>query len=168
MKDKHNHELQISKQNIIEIYEKQIQFLKEAKEEVEIKKDNLEGSLKEKNYAYDQVLLDYRTLQRRIESDLSELRIQLRLKSEELDRIQNIYEDTLANLKANKHENEMLREKINILKSEYYKCQVDSKDDMTSIKAQLVFIKIYLYKYRKQLKNNQLIMRALSMKQIRL
>ena len=168
MKDKHNHELQISKQNIIEIYEKQIQFLKEAKEEVEIKKDNLEGSLKEKNYAYDQVLLDYRTLQRRIESDLSELRIQLRLKSEELDRIQNIYEDTLANLKANKHENEMLREKINILKSEYYKCQVDSKDDMTSIKAQLVFIQIYLYKYRKQLKNNQLIMRALSMKQIRL
>lgn len=168
MKDKHNHELQISKQNIIEIYEKQIQFLKEAKEEVEIKKDNLEGSLKEKNYAYDQVLLDYRTLQRRIESDLSELRIQLRLKSEELDRIQNIYEDTLANLKANRHENEMLREKINILKSEYYKCQVDSKDDMTSIKAQLVFIIIYIYINRKQLKNNQPITRALSMKQIRL
>jgi progesterone-induced-blocking factor 1 len=33
-----------------------------------------------------------------------------------------MYEDTLANLKATKHENEMLREKINVLKAEYYKC----------------------------------------------
>jgi progesterone-induced-blocking factor 1 len=40
--------------------------LREAKEEVEIKRDNLEGSLKEKSYSYDQLLLDYRTLQRRV------------------------------------------------------------------------------------------------------
>ena len=57
------------------------------------------------------------------------------MKSEELERISNIYEDNLANLKASKHENEMLREKINVIKSEYYKCQVDAKEDMTSIKA---------------------------------
>ncbi len=76
-------------------------------------------------------MIDYRTLQRRIESDMSELRIQLRLKSEELERVQNIYEETLANLKATRHENEMLREKVNVLKSEYYKCQVDCKEEMT-------------------------------------
>jgi len=29
----------------------------------------------------------------------------------------------------------MLREKINVLKSEYYKAQVDAKDEMTTIKA---------------------------------
>ena len=38
-----------------------------------------------------------------------------------MERVDNIYEETLANLKACKHENEMLREKINVLKSEYYK-----------------------------------------------
>ena len=53
---------------------------------------------------------------------MSEQRIQLRLKIEDLERLNNIYEDTLANLKATKHENEMLREKINVLKTEYYKC----------------------------------------------
>jgi progesterone-induced-blocking factor 1 len=122
-------------------------FLREAKEEIEIKRDNAEAQLKEKQYAYDQLLLDYRTLQRRIESDLSELRIQLRLKSEELERVQNIYEDNLANLKATRHENEMLREKINVLKSEYYRSQVDAKEEMTGIKAQLEVAREQLANY---------------------
>lgn len=121
IKEKHQHELESAKQNLIDIYEKQISFLKEAKEEQEIRKENLEGQVKEKQHSYETLLIDYRTLQRRVEGDLSELRISVRLKAEELERIQNIYEETLANLKATKHENEMLREKINVLKSEYYK-----------------------------------------------
>ena len=48
-----------------------------------------------------------------------------------------MYEDKLANLKATKHENEMLREKINVLKAEYYKCQVEAKESMSNINAQL-------------------------------
>lgn len=54
---------------------------------------------------------------------------------EDLERINNIYEDTLANLKATKHENEMLREKINVLKTEYYKCQVEAKESCSVINA---------------------------------
>jgi hypothetical protein len=38
---------------------------------------------------------------------LAELRIQLRIKSEELERISNIYEENNATLKASKLENEM-------------------------------------------------------------
>ena len=41
---------------------------------------------------------------------MSELRN--RLKCEELDRLSNIYEENLANLKATKLENEMIREKL--------------------------------------------------------
>lgn len=141
------HELQMSKQNLIDIYEKQLMFLKEAKEEQEIRRENLEGQLKEKQYAYDQLLLDYRTIQRKIEGDMSELRIQLRMKSEELERIQNIYEDNLSNLKASKHENEMLREKINVIKSEYYKGQVDAKEEMTTTRAQLEVAREQLANY---------------------
>lgn len=54
-----------------------------------------------------------------------------------MERISNMYEDTLANLKATKHENEMLREKISVLKGEYYKCQVEAKEQQSSINAQL-------------------------------
>lgn len=50
-----------------------------------------------------------------METDLSELRIQLRLKSEELERTLNIHEDTLANLKSFKLENEMLRDKVTLI-----------------------------------------------------
>lgn len=41
----------------------------------------------------------------------------------------------------------MLREKINVLRSEYYKIQVDSKDEMTSIRAQLEVAKEQLANY---------------------
>ena len=43
---------------------------------------------------------------------MSELRISHRLKCEDLDRLSNIYEENLANLKATKLENEMIREKV--------------------------------------------------------
>ena len=56
--------------------------------------------------------MENKNIGRRVETDLSELRIQLRLKSEELERTQNIHEDTLANLKSFKLENEMLRDKV--------------------------------------------------------
>ncbi|CAD8069072.1 unnamed protein product [Paramecium sonneborni] len=147
LKDKHHHELEIAKQNLVDIYETQIKFLKDAKEEIQLRKDNLEGQVKEKQTLYDHLLIDYRNLQRKLDGDLSEQRIQLRLKVEELDRVQNIYEDTLANLKATKHENEMLREKINVLKAEYYKCQVEAKEQMSNINAQLQVAKEQLTNY---------------------
>ncbi|CAD8109310.1 unnamed protein product [Paramecium primaurelia] len=147
LKEKHHHELEIAKQNLVDIYETQIKFLKDAKEEIQLRKDNLEGQVKEKSTLYDHLLIDYRNLQRKLDGDLSEQRIQLRLKIEELDRVQNIYEDTLANLKATKHENEMLREKINVLKAEYYKCQVEAKEQMSNINAQLQVAKEQLTNY---------------------
>lgn len=47
---------------------------------------------------------------------MAELRIQIRLKSEELERISNLYEENLTNIKAQRLENEMLREKMNVLR----------------------------------------------------
>lgn len=39
MKEKHHHELEMAKNNLVDIYEKQLRFLKEAVEEKEIKLD---------------------------------------------------------------------------------------------------------------------------------
>jgi progesterone-induced-blocking factor 1 len=37
LKEKHHHELEMSKNNLVDIYEKQLRFLKEALEEKELK-----------------------------------------------------------------------------------------------------------------------------------
>ena len=105
---------------------------------MEMKVDNLTGQVKEKTRSYETLLLENRNISRRVEGDLSELRIQLRIKSEELERISNIYEETLINLKSSKIENEMLREKVNVLKSEYYKVEIENKEEFMNMKSQLV------------------------------
>lgn len=105
---------------------------------MELRVDSLSGQLKEKTRGYEGLLLENRSVSRRVEGDLSELRIQLRIKSEELERITNVYEETLTNLKSSKIENEMLREKVNVLKSEYYKVEIENKEEFMNMKSQLV------------------------------
>lgn len=102
LKEKHHLELQTSKNNLVDIYEKQIRFLKESVDEKDIRLKETETHLREKVRETDQLLVDNRSFQRRMETDLAETRVSLRIKSEELDRINNIYEETLSNLKAHK------------------------------------------------------------------
>jgi len=54
-------------------------------------------------------MIDTRDFQRKFDGDLAETRIQLKIKSEELERVNCIYQETLANLNVHKHENDMLR-----------------------------------------------------------
>lgn len=58
-----------------------------------------------------------------------------------------LYEDQDANLKSYKLENEMLREKVNILKSEYYKLEVNQKDEFIQMRANLAVAKEQLANY---------------------
>lgn len=94
-----------------------------------MKLEQAEAVNKEKDKSYNNVLIENRTLQKQVQSDLAEARIQLRIKSEELERTQNIYEETRINLQTVKHENEMLRDKMGVLKAEYYKAEGQGKED---------------------------------------
>ena len=47
-------------------------------------------------------MIDTRSFQRKFDADLSETRMSLKIKSEELDRISNIYQETLGNLNGHK------------------------------------------------------------------
>lgn len=42
LKEKHNHELEMAKNNLVDIYEKQIRFLRESLDEKELKTENME------------------------------------------------------------------------------------------------------------------------------
>jgi len=74
----------MAKNNLVDIYEKQLRFLKEAIEEKDLKTDILERNLREKNKEHEQLMIDTRDFQRKFDSDLSETRIQLKIRTEEL------------------------------------------------------------------------------------
>ena len=138
LKEKQRQELETVKDNLKDIYERQIAFLKDNKDELEMKLDKATADNKEKTRAYDEVSNENRNLQRRVNIDLSELRVQLRIKTDELERSQNLYEEAATNVKTLRHENDMLREKNNILKGEYYKLEANLREDSAGIRAQLV------------------------------
>ena len=75
------------------------------------------------------------------------MRLQYRIKCEELERISHIYEETTANLKSTKLENEMIREKLAVLKSEYYKIEAKAKGENADVKAQNAVLKEKLENY---------------------
>ena len=78
---------------------------------------------------------------------MGEMKIQLNLRTEELARTQNLYEETLANLKSLRTENDMLKDKVNILKSEYYKLEGSLKEESAGVRAQLAVAKEQLANY---------------------
>jgi len=51
------------------------------------------------------------------------LKLEARGKGDDLTRVRNMYEDNLVAIKEAKIENEALRQKLEVLKSEYYKLE---------------------------------------------
>ena len=100
-----------------------LRFLKDTKDELDHKLDQKDAQCKEKEKAYNSLLIENRCLQNQVSSDLADLRIKLSIKSEELDRTRNILEETTHHLKASKHAQEMTYEQLTVLKGEYYKEQ---------------------------------------------
>lgn len=136
-----------AKNTLKEIYERQLSFIKEAKEALELKNEQLETTVKERQKAYDELLMENRALQRKVYQEFGELKIKLNLKEEELIRTQNLYEETLTNLKSLRTENDMLKDKINILKGEYYKLEGSLKEESAGVRAQLAVSKEQLANY---------------------
>jgi len=62
-------------------------------------------------------------------------------------RIQHLYEDNIILVKETKLENEALRSKLDILKSEYYKLESTARQGNADIKAELAVNKERLGNY---------------------
>ena len=74
----------MAKNNLVDIYEKQLRFLKEAVEEKDLKLEITDRNLRDKNKEHEQLMIDTRDFQRKFDGDLSETRIQLKIRTEEL------------------------------------------------------------------------------------
>lgn len=54
----------MTKQNLIEVYEKKIDYYKERKDDLERRQTRLEDDLKDKTKSYDECLIEFRMLQK--------------------------------------------------------------------------------------------------------
>jgi progesterone-induced-blocking factor 1 len=61
----------MAKNNLVDIYEKQLRFLKEAIEEKELRTEALVRNLRDKTREHEELLISTRDFQRKFDGDLS-------------------------------------------------------------------------------------------------
>lgn len=108
---------------MIDVYETKTQHLTERRDELEIRNAKLDKQLADRQSAYEELLTEFRHLQRVTDEEIGHLRIGTRSKEDEVQRVTHLYEDNLIIVKETKIENESLKAKIDVLKSEYYKLE---------------------------------------------
>ena len=89
----------------------------------------------------------YRTLQTKFNDEMSGIRLQVRMKSDEVERVRNLYEENLIQLKEAKIENEQLKDRQDVIKSEYYKMESVVRTQSADVKAELEMCKERLKNY---------------------
>ena len=147
LRDRHAKELDLIRSNLSDVHEKRVEYLNEAKDSSERKLLRCEQDLKDKSEAYDMLLLEFRANQNRLEESLQELRSELRIKSENLERTHNIYEDTIKTLRHSKEENELLKAKVDLFRQEFYKSESKCAQENAELKAQLAVARENLMQY---------------------
>ena len=69
---------------------------------------------------------------------MSELRLQLRIKTEELDSLKRMLDDTKTNLTSHKAEIVMLKEKVDLLKGQHYEGDAAKKREVSQLVSEKV------------------------------
>ena len=147
LKERHQRELELGKSNLTEIYEKRLEYMRERKEEFERRVLKLEQDYHDKNRSYDELLVELRQLQRSSDEEIGRLKLAVMSKGDEAMRVSHLYEDNMVLVKDLKIENEALKSKIDILKSEYYKLESQARQGNADIKAELAVSKERLGNY---------------------
>lgn len=147
LRDKSNRELELTKNNLSEIYEKQIRFLKDQKEDLEFKVSSLTSQLREKQTQYEDLLKDNRSFQGKLDHELGELRVNSRVRGEELERLRIQYEDAKNEIRVYQSENEMLKDKLSIMRSEFYKNDAARERETSDIRSQNTVLREKLKNY---------------------
>lgn len=137
------------KRGLSELYEKQLSFLNEQKNDLKFDNVELKNNLKEKELIINDLFKENKLLSNKVDGEICEIRVNYRLKSGELER-KTI---ELENLKVweikIKNENNMLREKLNILKTEIFKVKGQSNEELSQIRAENIMFKRELDSYNK-------------------
>ena len=135
------------KDNLCEVYEKKIEYLREAKEESEMRLAKTERDLSEKTVSYDEILVEYRKIERMVDEEIGDVKLELRLKRDEAQRITHLYEENLSLVKELKLENAVLKEKLDLVKNDYYRLEAMERQKNADALAQVAVYKERLAHY---------------------
>lgn len=137
IREKHNRDMEIAKRSLADLYEKKIEYLAEVKEESDGKLLRVERFLKEKECQYDDLMVEYRKIEKLSDQEVGSTKLDLRMKSDELMRVTHLYEDNLMLVKELKVENEAIKQKQDLLKGEYYKLESTCRQKNAEVIAEL-------------------------------
>ena len=107
--EKHSKEIELARNSLADLYEKKIEYLSETKDEYDMRLQRSERLLKEKESQYDDLMIEYRKIEKLSDQELGSLRLDVRMKTDELMRVTHLYEDNLLMLKELKVENEAIK-----------------------------------------------------------
>lgn len=123
LKERYTKDLEMVKNNLIDVYETKTEHLTERRDELERRCHKLEKQVNDKSTAYEELLYEFRNLQKNNDEELGHLRVATRGRTDEVARVTHMYEDNMILVKETKMENETLKAKIDVLKTEYYKLE---------------------------------------------
>ncbi|EFC38637.1 hypothetical protein NAEGRDRAFT_73664 [Naegleria gruberi] len=148
LKEKTQKDLDIIKQNSQENYERENRMLKESKDGAEAQVEKLKRQVEDLKETNTNVMMEFRTLQSTLEKQISEIRTQANLKIFDNERLQVSLMEHAENLKQSKIESEIMKKKLDVLKTEYYSLQNSTGKKITELETTLSAVTKELNQYR--------------------
>ncbi len=131
-----------------EAYERENRMLREAKEHAESQLQRCTQQIAELKDVNDHLAMDYRTMSSNMEKQLTELRSQVKLKAFENERLSVSSLELNNNVKALKTECDVMRQKLDVLKTGYYNLQTETGKRIAELETELQACKNELGGYK--------------------
>jgi transposase len=87
LKDRQAKELALAKQNLTDLYERKVEYLTERKDEQERRIHKLEQDYRDKSKSYEELIFEFRQLQKNGDLELGSLKLEVRSKQDQANRI---------------------------------------------------------------------------------
>lgn len=147
MKTKYTEDMENLKKLYDEISQKRCIYLQDERDDYKQKNIKLEKIIKDKEESFEFLNNEIRNLNKKSDEEIAYLKIQLKIKSEELDRVSNIYEENSNLIKIFKAENESLKDKLDILRTELISKEAAFKEEISEYKSQINSMKEKILNY---------------------
>ena len=141
MRNRYESDIFMLKKQYDDLSEKKTSYLKEERDEYRSKYNQCESMLKEKDESLNITQNQLRDLITKTNAEISHLKLQLNIKTEELNSKSAIYEEQISSLNFLKNDNEALKEKNDLLRREMIKLDADNKTKIAQYSIELTSLK---------------------------
>ncbi|CAD7945168.1 unnamed protein product [Amoebophrya sp. A120] len=135
------------KQNLMELHAKECAILKERLEYIGGEKEKLSEKLIQEEHVKEQLQVALANTRQQLSTEIAELKGVSRLRNFEVEKYSLSYEETLQSLTKASEENGILREKVDLLKKEYYELENRLQKQFAATEAENVSLKEQLKCY---------------------